>query len=88
MANNHRDLDSTLHELLQRVASLEAKVKDVDARLTSVEDKIDKIVEMLIAQKNGMIRFIVGTFVTIIIIILSFIATLFGLGWKPPTLSP
>jgi len=85
VANNHRDLDSTLYELLQRVASLEAKVKDVDARLTSVEDKIDKIVEMLIAQKNGMIRFIVGTFVTIIIIILSFIATLFGLGWKPPT---
>ena len=85
MTNNHRDLDSTLYELLQRVASLEAKVKDVDARLTNVEDKIDKIVEMLIAQKNGMIRFIVGTFVTIIIIILSFIATLFGLGWKPPT---
>jgi len=85
MTSDRANSDPILAELLQRVASLEAKVKSIDSRLSNVENKIDKVMEMLVTQKNGIVRFIVGTFVAIIVIILSFIAALFGLGWEPPT---
>jgi len=60
-------------EIIERLARLEQKVEDL-------EKKIDELTQM-ITQHNGYFKWMA----IMMSIVLSFVAAMFGLGWRPPT---
>ena len=64
---------STHEEIIERLARLEQKVEDLEAK---IED-----LKQIVLQRNGYLKWMV----IILIIVLSFVSAMFGLGWRPPT---
>lgn len=70
---------SDIIELKERVARLETQIDLVLKRLDRIEQKMDKIMVNRYGNSN------LYKWVTLWIgMVLSFVATLFGLGWVPP----
>ncbi|RLG83237.1 MAG: hypothetical protein DRO39_08685 [Thermoprotei archaeon] len=59
-------------EIIERLARLEQQVEDIRRELDDLKQ--------LIMQRNGYMKWFLGLLITI----LSFVAAMFGLGWRPP----
>jgi len=60
-------------EIVERLARLEAQVE-------ALKEDIQEL-KQLVAKRNGMMKWMI----IMLGMILSFVAAMFGLGWRPPT---
>lgn len=79
----HEEYKNALEKILRdhenRITRLEEKYESIDSRLDDMDKKIDLLIQIVSQNKMNQ-----KTTIIILIIILSFIATMFGLGWRPP----
>ena len=80
-------IEEVLQLINQRLERLESKVDDIDRRVARLEAKMDDVSSevqqlrrVLNAARNATWKWILA----LIGMILSFVAALFGLGWRPP----
>ena len=76
-------VEEVLRMINQRLERLENKVDNIDRRVARLEADVDNLVKMasvVMKPRNSWMKW----FVITLGMILSFIATLFGLGWRPP----
>jgi len=59
-------------EIIERLARLEQQVEDIKRELEDLKQ--------LVMQRNGYMKW----FFILLVTILSFVAAMFGLGWRPP----
>jgi type VI protein secretion system component VasF len=62
----------TLMDIVERLSRLEAKVEDLGREMSELKAEM--------RRRNGMMKWMV----VMLGMILSFVAALFGLGWRPP----
>ena len=79
----HEEYKNSLERILQdheaRITRLEERYESIDQRLDDMDKKIDLLIKLVSNSKASQ-----KTMITILVIILTFIAAMFGLGWRPP----
>lgn len=65
------DLYTIVIDMRERLARVEQKVEDMESEI--------KYIKKLLVQRNGYMKWMI----VMLGMILSFIAALFGIGWKP-----
>lgn len=61
------------------VREVRERLARVEARLDEIEKRLDRL-EALLARRNGYLKWMA----LMTAMILSFVAAMFGLGWRPP----
>lgn len=69
-------------EIVYRLARLETKVEDMEKMLQDISDRLDKLDKKIMLMSSNHVS--VKWFTYLLIILLSFVAAMFGLGWRPP----
>jgi len=89
-----------LDELSDRIARIEAEIDNIKASIEDLKKYNSCITELkadiaslktevanlkvLATKRNGLLKLVLGTMVTVIVVFLSFIATIMGKVWVPP----
>lgn len=68
-----KDLFDVLTDILERLTRVETKIEDVEKRMDDLKEEITR-------SKDYMKYLII-----ILSLILSFVAAMFGMGWRPPS---
>ena len=64
-------------------------IYDLDKRISVIEEKLDMIIEQLqdlrnnVEKRNGLVKWTITVYVSTLIAVLSFVAAMFHMGWKP-----
>jgi len=67
-------------ELFKTLLRIESRISKLEARMDDMEKEIRDIKQEL-SKRNGYFKYMI----ILITIILSFVAAMFGMGWRPPT---
>lgn len=73
------DVEEEIRDLKRLIESRNSCIDDLERRMSRVEVEVSDL-KRIVAQRNGYFKWIT----VILAMILSFVAALFGLGWKPP----
>jgi len=77
-----------IRELMLMVMDMRERLARVEQRVDNIENDVSEIKALLnkfLVKRNGLIKFLVGATITIIAIVLSFVAAILGVHWVPPT---
>jgi len=75
------DLSNRVARLEQETKDMREDVKEVREEMSSLKETVLKFMESMTEKYNTFMKWLV----VIIVIILSFVSAMFGLGWRPPT---
>jgi len=76
-----RELMLMVMDMRERLARVEQRVDNIENDVSEIKRLINKLVE----RRNGLIKFLVGAMITVMVIVLSFVAAILGVHWAPPT---
>lgn len=71
--------EQAIREHEARITLIETRLQSIEERLRSIEERIELLVELM-ERRNHSMKWTLALLVTI----LSFVAAMFGLGWRPP----
>lgn len=69
-----------LMDIKKDIGEMNGRIEQIDKRLTELEERIEKL-EKAVYKSGNKVH--IKYFIITIGVVLSFIATLFGLGWRP-----
>ena len=69
-------------EIVYRLARLETKVEDMEKMLQDISKRLDQLDKKIMSLSANHVS--VKWFTYLLVILLSFVAAMFGLGWRPP----
>ena len=79
-ADELREIYVILMEMKRDIGEMNGKIDQIDKRLSEVEERLEKLEKAVYRSGN---RIHVKYFIIAVGVVLSFVAALFGLGWRP-----
>ena len=72
-------LEEHYDELVKELIKINERLARIETRLDNIEQDIDEL-KQVVNKRNGYLKF------TLVLLgmVLSFVAAMFGLGWRPP----
>ena len=72
-------LEEHYDELVRELIKINERLARIETRLDNIEQDIDEL-KQTVNKRNGYLKFII----VMVGMVLSFVATMFGMGWRPP----
>ena len=69
-------------EIAERLARLETKIEDLEKMIEDIDKRLDQLDKRLTQVSGNHVS--IKYFITLLVILLSFIAAMLGIGWHPP----